>query len=423
MDVAQRGEWPVEPPLHRRREGTGRGPGASDGHRDHAEEDEHEGPPGQPPGVRLLHTVRVLLHAVRVGDLPLGGPAAEQPGQAEPGERARGEDRGDRLGQHPAALPRRVLAVGEDVGDPVVGAAQHVRHRRDGGGRGRELDVVEEGVGVPPEHDQRPQPPQAPEERTEEPPGEGASPGPPAGRREDPQRGGDEGDERDGGVDATEAGREQTRRHRGAAPVHGSGTGPHGAVGGEDQPRREGVGPHLDGDLGEHGEHPRREREHRAGQQCRHRRDPGHSPREAFGAEEGQDEQQRPPAALDHPRGQPCQVTGEEEGSHRPQVAVGLVLQLPDAGVVVPRPQRPLQVAGGRQHERGLGVRLQRPRADQPRQDGHDQRGGQALQPLPGELDRCLLPRHRRRSRRSRFHVRTSRTPGTRSSIAAASGR
>ena len=418
VDVAEGSERPVEPVLDGGSERPGGGPGAADRHRHDTEEHEEQGPARQVGS--------------RVGRGPACGGLVASPDQTrepETGERRRRDDRPDRLGQQPPALPRRVVARGEDVGDPVVGPPQDIGHRGHGRGRRGELDVVEEGVGVPAEHEERSQPPRGTGDCAEQPPPEGPPPTATGRGEDDPCGRGDERDEGDRRVDPTEAGGEHPRGDGHPPTGGGDGTRGHPLRRGQEQPRGHRLRPDLDGDLRQHGEHAGREGEGSADDHGGDRRQPGETCGHALGTDEGDDEQEHPPQALHGPVGQTGGLPGEEDRPHREEVSIGLVLQLADAGVVVPRPQGPPEVAPRRQHQVGLGVRLDQARGDEPREHGDEQGRDDPLQPLPSLLDAAArgvplrVGRHRRRSSSRRFHVTTSRRPGTRRTTRAASGR
>ena len=114
--------------------------------------------------------------------------------------------------------------------------------------------------------------------------------------------------------------------------------------------------------------------------------------RDQAGALVGHDQQQRGPQPLDHPVGQAGEVTQQEEGSLREQVAVGLVLQLAERRVGVPEMER----AGQERTRVGGQVELGVPRGLagllQERADDEEQPD----QPVPGvrrpRLDGSLPP-------------------------------
>ena len=71
---------------------------------------------------------------------------------------------------------------------------------------------------------------------------------------------------------------------------------------------------------------------------------------------EPDDQQQRPPQSLGHPAGKPEHVTGQKEGAVRKEVAVGLVLRLPERQFAVPQVERAGQEPQGIGGQVELGV-------------------------------------------------------------------
>ena len=203
---------------------------------------------------------------------------------------------------------------------------------------GGRLDEVEERRAVGAEQEQRDQPPQRAEQREHRPPEHQAATPRPRVRVSSqitPER---EDRERGGGVDATDHGDRQrrqrggpARRAAGRAPIT-SGSSTHGASA-LGQASIE-IGP-------SDGEHPRRQREREAGQRCR----PGRSAPRARGpaapCPTNATHRTRATTAAGPPsRARPSSVAEREERAHRPQVAVGLVLELAERALRVPQVQR-----------------------------------------------------------------------------------
>ena len=73
-------------------------------------------------------------------------------------------------------------------------------------------------------------------------------------------------------------------------------------------------------------------------------------------ADERDAQQQRPPESLRHPWRELKQVADREERTHRPEVAVGLVLHLPEGAQRVPEVQGPAEEAPGILGQVPLGI-------------------------------------------------------------------
>src|SRR5665811_333260 len=73
-------------------------------------------------------------------------------------------------------------------------------------------------------------------------------------------------------------------------------------------------------------------------------------------SEEGDHEDQCPPQSLCHPGGQSRRVSKPEKRTHRKQVAVRLVLHLPEGAVRIPQMHGASQKSAGVEHEVGFRV-------------------------------------------------------------------
>ena len=132
-------------------------------------------------------------------------------------------------------------------------------------------------------------------------------------------------------------------------------------------------------------------------------------------ADEGDAQDQRQPEPLDHPAGQVERAWPErEERAHRPQVAVGLVLQLAERALGVPQVQRPGRGSPTGSTARSNLVSATRKPGDLDEGEPDQQHARPRAQPRARTLTPSLG--HRLRSTSTRFHVTTSRSRGTRSS-------
>ncbi len=188
----------------------------------------------------------------------------------------------------------------------------------------------------------------------------------------------------------------------------------------QQHPRRQRHRPDLDGDSAEQrrdprGEHERERRQHLGA---------GRAEVELAGQlqdpEERHAQQQRPPEPLDDPRRQPDQLAHDEERPHRPGVAVGLVLQLAERRGRVPHLQPGGQEPARAGHQVELGVRdhLARGLGEGERREddgvpGLAQRGGRQRPRSGPRARRVVGCAHRARTTITRFHVSSSRRPGT----------
>ena len=216
--------------------------------------------------------------------------------------------------------------------------------------RGRRgLDEVQERGAVAAQQHQRRQPPRAGGRRTGHPPTSQCSAARPAPRGSHEQRREGQHGECARGVHSTHAQHRHRRPQPGLACTQAT-----GAEGQQRQhgPRQQGTGEHL---PGQHADRAQQSRGQRVGEARDDPRFRTHSerPRDVAGALVGEHEQQRPPQPLNHPAGQPEDVTGEEERAVRKEVAVGLVLRLTEREVAVP------QVGGPGEESQGIGRQVE----------------------------------------------------------------
>ena len=293
-------------------------------------------------------------------------------------------DRGDQhdapVGDQRPARPPPRLAADSDVAQPVARPAQHLRH---GGGAGRgggRLDEVQERRGVATLQHERHEPPRAGQRDRHDPP-TGQSPARGASQpRQQPQaRQGQQG-EHSRGVDGTHAQHRHARAHRcPARSLLGCLTDER-----DQHPGQEGHGKDLGGVPTDLGEHARRERVEQASEQPGVRGAEVQSGAQSQHAEERGHQQQRHPRPLNHPRRHLQPRPEQVEGTHRPQVAVRLVLQLSERRARVPQVQGSPQEPAGVSREVELGVIADQPGALVERDD-HEQQADRGLsQPQDG---------------------------------------
>ncbi len=298
------------------------------------------------------------------------GAGVQEPGEAEQEDHAAVQRQGHAADQVAPGPPRAV-----DVGHPVGGAAQRVEH---GGGERRDrraLDVVQERRAVGAHHEQRDQPPQGAQRGERRPPHHQAAPpgaGPPG---QQPDRSEREHGRGGRGVDPAHHGHRQGGQ-RGSPARRPAAGAQHQR---QQHPGRQRAGPGLDGDGSQGGQHPRGQGVGHAGQQAGQVRADAQCPRHPRAPGEGDRQHEAHPQPLHHPGRQVQRGARREERAHRPQVAVGLVLQLPEGALAVPQVQRPAQEPDGVQGEVELGVGDQQARVlDEGEADQEDHHRGRA---------------------------------------------
>ena len=302
-----------------------------------------------------------------------------------------------------------------EVGDPVRLPHERASEVGRDGGDGGVLDVVEERHAVAAEQQQRQPPPRGGQHREERPPAQ-QPPAPRAAGAGDQEDDAQRQHRDDGDRIDTAAGRDHQGTECRGSPHRAALAAIHER---QQHPRRQRHRPDLDRDPAEQrgdprGEHERERRQH-LGAGCAEVELAG-QPQDP---EERHAEQQRPPQPLDDPGRQPGKVADDEERPHRPGVAVGLVLQLAERRRRVPQLQSRRQepARSGDQVELGVGDHLsgglrERERCQDHGVAGLAQHGGRQR---PGR-SRPLAGRrfaHRARTTITRFHVTSSRRPGT----------